>query len=208
MGEDGVRGNQVAPAANANKSSLNSHMDNHVKREKKSPLPMAPEETLAPFAAGLSNSPELDHGVDIESVTAKPELPPEADVTADLAKPISNELGENDQTVKIRVSKDNKNGKRRPSTTGSKMNSGQEKSHSKGSPKKLLKSKTETNLPKNLANVKLSNSSIDEIANKASTKNKLAAGTVAKKTTKTNNKQTKRRALSRISAYPCGSKSK
>lgn len=186
MGEDGVRGNQVAPAANANKSSLNSHMDNHVKSEKKSPLPMAPEETLAPFAAGLlGNSPELDHGVDIESVTAKPELPPEADVTADLAKPISNELGGNDQTVKIRVSKDNKNGKRRPSTTGSKMNSGQEKSHSKGSPKKLLKSKTETNLPKNLANVKRSNSSIDEIANKASTKNKLAAGTVAKKTTKT-----------------------
>lgn len=185
VGEDGVRGNQVAPAANANKSSLNSHMDNHVKSEKKSPLPMAPEETLEPFAAGLlSNSPELDHGVDIESLTAKLELPSETDVTADLAKPVINELGKNDQTVKIQVSKDNKKGKRRPSTTGSKMNSGQEKSHSEGSPKKLLKSKTETHLSKNLANVKLNNGSIDEIADKASTKNKVAAGTVAKKPTK------------------------
>ena len=186
MGEDGVRGNQVAPAASANKSSLNSHMGNRVKtEEKKSPLPMAPEESLAPFAAGLlSNSPELDHGVDIESLTAKLELPPETDVSADPAKPVSNELGENDQTVKIQVSKDNKKEKRRPSTAGSKMNSGQEKSHSESSPKKLLKSKTETNSSKNLASVKLSNSSVDENANKASKTTKLAAGTVAKKSTK------------------------
>lgn len=185
VGEDGVRGNQIAPAANANKSSLNSHVDNHVKSEKKSPLPMAPEETLAPFAAGLlSDSPELDHGVDIESLTAKLELPPETDVSADLAKPISNDLGENDQTVKIQVSKDNKKEKRRPSTTGSKMNSSQEKSRSEGSPKKLLKSTTETNLSKHQVNVKLNNNSVDETAKKASKKNKLAVGTVAKKPAK------------------------
>lgn len=189
MGEDGVRGNQVAPAANANKSSLNSHVGNHhdVKTEKKkSPLPMAPEESLAPFAAGLlSNSPELDHGVDIESLTAKLELPPETDVnvSADQAKPVSNELGD-DQTVKIQVSKDNKKGKRRQSSTGSKMNSGQEKNHSESSPKKLLKSKTETNSSKNQASLKHSSGSVDENANKASKTNKLAAGTVAKKSTK------------------------
>lgn len=181
MGEDGVRGNQVAPAANANKSSLNSHMVNHVKSEKESPLPMAPEESLAPFAACLvSNSPELDHGVDIESITAKLELPPETDDSADPAKPISF-LGENDQTVKIQVSKDNKKGNRRPSTTGSKMNSGQEKCHSESSPKKLLKCKTETNLSKKPTSVKLSNGSVDENANKAG---KTTGGTVAKKSKK------------------------
>lgn len=185
MGEDGVRGNQVAPAATANKSSLNSHIGNHVKTEKKSPLPMALEENLAPFAASLlSNSPELDHGVDMESLTAKLELPLETDVSTDLAKPVSNELGENDRTVKIQVSKDNKKGKRRPSTTGSKLNSGQEKSQSESSPRKLLKSKTETNLSKNPASVKLSNSSVDENENKARKTTKLAAGTVAKKSTK------------------------
>lgn len=185
MGEDGVRGNQVAPAATANKSSLNSHIGNHVKTEKKSPLPMALEENLAPFAASLlSNSPELDHGVDMESLTAKLELPLETDVSTDLAKPVSNELGENDRTVKIQVSKDNKKGKRRPSTTGSKLNSGQEKSQSESSPRKLSKSKTETNLSKNPASVKLSNSSVDENENKARKTTKLAAGTVAKKSTK------------------------
>lgn len=185
MGEDGVRGNQVAPAATANKSSLNSHIGNHVKTEKKSPLPMALEENLAPFAASLlSNSPELDHGVDMESLTTKLELPLETDVSTDLAKPVSNELGENDRTVKIQVSKDNKKGKRRPSTTGSKLNSGQEKSQSESSPRKLLKSKTETNLSKNPASVKLSNSSVDENENKARKTTKLAAGTVAKKSTK------------------------
>lgn len=185
MGEDGVRGNQVAPAATANKSSLNSHIGNHVKTEKKSPLPMALEENLAPFAASLlSNSPELDHGVDMESLTAKLELPLETDVSTDLAKPVSNELGENDRTVKIQVSKDNKKGKRRPSTTGSKLNSGQEKSQSESSPRKLLKSKTETNLSKNPASVKLSNSSVDENENKARKTTKLAAGTVGKKSTK------------------------
>ena len=160
-------------------------MGNHVKSEKESPLPMAPEESLAPFAADLlSNSPELDHGVDIESLTAKLELPPETDDTADLAKPVSNELGENDQTVKIQVSKDNKKGKRRPSTTGSKVNASQEKSHSESSPKKLLKSKTETNLSKNPASVKLSNCTVDENANKAGKTTKLAGGSVAKKSTK------------------------
>ena len=185
VGEDGVRGNQVAPAANANKSSLNSHMSNHVKSEKKSPLPVAPEESLAPFAAGLlCNSPELDHGVDIESLTAKLELPPETDVSTDPAKPVSNELGDNDQNVKVQVSTDNKKGKRRPSTTGSKVNSGQEKSHSESSPKKLSKSKRETNLSKNPGSVKLSNGSVDENANKANKTTKLAAGTVAKKSTK------------------------
>lgn len=186
MGEDGVRGNQVAPAANANKSSLNSHMGNHdVKTEKKkSPLPMAPEESLAPFAAGLlSNSPELDHGVDIESLTAKLELPPETDVNVSADQPVGNELGD-DQTVKIQVSKDNKKGKRRQSSTGSKMNSGQEKNHSESSPKKLLKSKTETNSSKNQASLKHSSGSVDENANKASKTTKLAAGTVAKKSIK------------------------
>lgn len=185
MGEDGVRGNQVAPAANANRSSLNSHLGNHVKSEKKSPLPMAVEESLAPFSAGLlSNSPELDHGVDIESLTAKLELPPETDDSADPAKLVSNELGKKDQTVKIQVSKDNKKGKRRPSTTGSKMNSGQEKSHSESSPKKLLKSKTDTSLSKNPASVKLSNGSVDENANKAGETTRLAGGKVTKESTK------------------------
>ncbi|XP_078369274.1 uncharacterized protein LOC144653204 isoform X2 [Oculina patagonica] len=187
VGEDGVRGNQVAPAANANKSSLNSHVSNHVKtvNEKKSPALVAPEESLTPFAAGLlSHSPEIDHGVDIESLTAKLDLPPETEVTTDPVKPVNSELGHNELPVKIQPPKDNKKGKRRPSTAGTKLNSGQVKSQSENSPKKPLKTKVETSSSKNSASVKLNNSSAEENTNKASKTSKSANGTVGKKSTK------------------------
>lgn len=182
MGEDGVRGNQVAPAANANKSSLNSHVSDHVKsvNEKKSPIPVVPDKSLAPFAADLlSHSPEMDHGVDIESLTAKLDLPIETDVTTDPVKPVTDpvkpvnsDLGQNELAVKIQLPKDNNKGKRRPSTAGSKLNSGQEKSQSENSPKKTPKAKTETNSSKKSTSVKLNNSS-----------QQSANGTVGKKST-------------------------
>ncbi|KAJ7371213.1 hypothetical protein OS493_027327 [Desmophyllum pertusum] len=115
--------------------------------EKKSPAPPVSVDTLAPFAADLlSNSPEIDHGVDIESLTAKLDVPCEADVALDTAKPVSSELGQNGSSVKIQLPKDSNKGKRRLSTAGSKLNSGQEKSQSENSPKKPLKAKKETDL--------------------------------------------------------------
>lgn len=182
VGEDGVRGNQVAPAATVNKSSLNSNVSTH---EKKSPAPPVSVDTLAPFAADLlSNSPEIDHGVDIESLTAKLDVPCEADVALDTAKPVSSELGQNGSSVKIQLPKDSNKGKRRLSTAGSKLNSGQEKSQSENSPKKPLKAKKETDLSKNSASVKLSNGNVDENVNKASKTTKSANGLAGKKSTK------------------------
>lgn len=157
-------------------------MDNYVKSEKKSFLFMVSEEILVLFVVGFfGNSFELDYGVDIELVIVKLEFFFEVDVIVDLVKFISNEFGGNDQIVKIRILKDNKNGKRRLFIIGFKMNFGQEKSYSKGFFKKFLKFKTEINLLKNLVNVKFSNSSIDEIVNKVSIKNKLVVGIVVKK---------------------------
>lgn len=183
MGEDGVRGNQVAPAANANKSSLNSHVSNHVKtvNEKKSPAPVASEETVAPFTAGLlSRSPEINHGVDIESLTAKLDLPRDTDPV----KAVNGQPGQNELASKSELTKDNNKGKRRPSAAGSKLNTGQVKSQAENSPKKPLKTKAETNSSKNSISAKLDINSADENTNKASKTTKSTNVTVGKKSTK------------------------
>lgn len=63
VGEDGIRGNQVAPAANINKSSLNSHVSSQViatdNKRAKSPMVTPLDDDFVPFAKDLlSRSPD------------------------------------------------------------------------------------------------------------------------------------------------------
>ena len=150
---------------------------------------MAPvsDDSLAPFAADLlSASAELDHGVDIDSLTAKLDLPTATGVVVNSAEPGSTNPGENNLSpVKTQQPKVDKKDKRRLSTAESKLNTGQEKekSQNKTSPKKPLKSK-QTDSLKNPASVKVSNGSTDESVNKASKTTKTANGIVTKKSSK------------------------
>lgn len=189
VGEDGVRGNQVAPAANANKSSLNSHISNQtsaVSKEMKSPVPPAPADGLVPFAADLlSNSPDVDQGFDIESLTAKLDVPLEGDTATNPSKPVSSDP--NGLTVKIQLPKKNKKVNRKLSASGPKLNSVQEKSQSEEtpSPKKPVKNaKKETKTPKNSASSKASNNNVDETPNKAGKTSKTGNGVAGMKSAK------------------------
>ena len=187
MGEDGVRGNQVAPAASSNKSSLNSHNEtNAVSKQIKSPVAPVVDD-LAPFAADLiSNSPELDQGFDIASLTAKLDPPLEADTATNSSKPVSSEHRENGLSVKIQPPKANKKGERKSSVSGTKSSCSQEKSHLSEkplSPKKQVKtSKKELKTPKNSTSAKVSNV-IEKTVHKTS-KLKVSNDVVAKKSTK------------------------
>lgn len=188
VGEDGVRGNQVAPAANANKSSLNSHFNDKtsiVSKERKSPGPTTPVDSLAPFAAELlSNSPEVNQGLDIESLTAKLDPPLEADTATNPSKPISSQTGQNGLTVKIQLPKGSKKDSSK-SSSEPKLKSSQEKTISKKtpSPKKPVKtSKKETKTPKASTNTKVSCGKVGETGNKVSKTSK--SGVTGSKPTK------------------------
>ena len=186
VGEDGVRGNQVAPAANTNKSSLNSCVS-AVSKEVKSPVPSAPVDNLAPFAAELlSNSPGMDQGLDIESLTAKLDLPLEADM--DSSKHVSNESGQNGLTVKIQLQKGNKKASSKSPAKEPKSKADHVKSKSEKSPslKKPLKiPKKEPKTPKHSQSVKGSSGTDDKTPNKTTktskTVNGVAGGKSAKK---------------------------
>lgn len=119
---------------------------------------MAPVSDSVGFAAELlSNSPELDQGIDIESLTAKLDLPHEAEATETLSEPVSNDPG---LSVKIPLPKASKKGDKKSSGPGTKQNSSQEKiqSNKTPSPKKQVKiSGKETKTPKNSASTKVSN---------------------------------------------------
>lgn len=118
---------------------------------------MAPVSDSLGFAAELlSNSPELDQGIDIESLTAKLDLPNEAEATETPSEPVSNDPG---LTVKIPLPKASKKGDKKSSGPGTKQNSSQEKiqSNKMPSPKKQVKiSGKETKTPKNSASTKVS----------------------------------------------------
>lgn len=118
---------------------------------------MAPVSDSLGFAAELlSNSPELDQGIDIESLTAKLDLPNEAEATETPSEPVSNDPG---LTVKIPLPKASKKGDKKSSGPGTKQNSSQEKiqSNKTPSPKKQVKiSGKETKTPKNSASTKVS----------------------------------------------------
>ena len=118
---------------------------------------MAPVSDSLGFAAELlSNSPELDQGIDIESLTAKLDLPNEAEATEIPSEPVSNDPG---LTVKIPLPKASKKGDKKSSGPGTKQNSSQEKiqSNKTPSPKKQVKiSGKETKTPKNSASTKVS----------------------------------------------------
>ena len=118
---------------------------------------MAPVSDSLGFAAELlSNSPELDQGIDIESLTAKLDLPNEAEATETPSEPVSNDPG---LSVKIPLPKASKKGEKKSSGPGTKQNSSQEKiqSNKTPSPKKQVKiSGKETKTPKNSASTKVS----------------------------------------------------
>ena len=118
---------------------------------------MAPVSDSLGFAAELlGNSPELDQGIDIESLTAKLDLPNEAEATETPSEPVSNDPG---LTVKIPLPKASKKGDKKSSGPGTKQNSSQEKiqSNKTPSPKKQVKiSGKETKTPKNSASTKVS----------------------------------------------------
>lgn len=118
---------------------------------------MAPVSDSLGFAAELlSNSPELDQGIDIESLTAKLDLPNEAEATETPSEPVSNDPG---LSVKIPLPKASKKGEKKSSGPGTKQNSSQAKiqSNKTPSPKKQVKiSGKETKTPKNSASTKVS----------------------------------------------------
>ena len=145
---------------------------------------MAPVSDSLGFAVELlSNSPELDQGIDIESLTAKLDLPHEAEATETPSKPVSNDPG---LTVKIPPPKTSKKGEKKSSGPGTKQNSSQEKNQSNKtpSPKKQVKiSGKETKTPKTSASTKVSNG-IDK--NKGS---KMAKGSTAATEIKSSSKK-------------------
>lgn len=176
VGEDGIRGNQIAPAANANKSSLNSHVSdqNGAVKEIKSPVPAVLEESLAPFAAELlSGSPVMDQGLDIESLTAKLDLPLEA-------KTNTSKTGTNSQTNKNGLAvKGNKKETAKASTLESKGKPSREKNLSEKSPlpKKPAKiSKKDPKTPKPSVSAKVSDVMADATVNKTSKVSKMSNG--------------------------------
>ncbi|CAH3176274.1 unnamed protein product, partial [Porites evermanni] len=178
VGEDGIRGNQIAPAANSNKSSLNSHFSGHTSAASKQiKSPVAPVSDSLGFATELlSNSPELDQGIDIESLTAKLDLPPEAEATETLSEPVSNDPC---LSVKIPLPKASKKGDKKSSGPGTKQNSSQEKiqSNKTPSPKKQVKiSGKETKTPKNSASTKVSNGIDKNKVSKTAKGGKAATG--------------------------------
>ena len=121
IGGEGLRGNQAAPASNASlKSCLNSQVNNG--NEVRSPSP-SKSSSLPPFPKELPRSPETNHGVDIESTAGKLDPPHDPE-------PVTDSHGQNGLTVKLQLPKgsEKKEGKRRPSAAGSKLNANQEKS--------------------------------------------------------------------------------
>lgn len=148
---------------------------------------MAPvsEESFLPFAEGLPDlSPDLNHGVDIESLTAKLDLPLPTDLSVDSAEPVSTVPVENNVTnVKTQQPKDDKKVKRRSSNVESKLNTSQEKVLTKNSPKKPTKSK-QTDSLKNSTNLKVSNPGSDDVVKKATKTTKTPNGMVTKKSSK------------------------
>ena len=189
VGEDGVRGNQVAPAANMNKSSLNSCVGNQVSavsKEVKSPEHSAPADNLAPFAAELlSNSPGMDQGLDIESLTAKLDIPLEADVSS--SKSVSNESEQNGLTVKNQLQKGNKKVSSKSAAMEPKSKADHVKSKSEKSPlpKKPVKTtEKETKPLKNSQSAKISSGTDDKTPNKTAKTSKAGNGVTGVKSMK------------------------
>ena len=181
VGEDGIRGNQIAPAANANKSSLNSHVSdqNDAVKEIKSPVPAVLEESLAPFAADLlSSSPVRDQGLNIESLTAKLDLPLEAKTNTSKTG-TSSQTNKNGLAVKIQLPNGNKKETAKASTLESKGKPSREKnlSEKSPSPKKPVKiSKKEPKTPKTSVSAKVSDVMADATVNKTSKVLKMGNG--------------------------------
>ena len=140
---------------------------------------MAPvsEESFLPFAEGLPDlSPDLNRGVDIESLTAKLDLPLPTDLSVDSAEPVGTVPVENNVTnVKTQQPKDDKKVKRRSSNVESKLNTSQEKVLTKNSPKKPIKSK-QTDSLKNSTYLKVSNPGSDNVVKKATKTTKTPNG--------------------------------
>jgi len=138
---------------------------------------VAPVPDSLGFAAELlSNSPELDQGIDIESLTAKLDLPHEAEATETPNEPVSNDPG---LTVKIPLPKASKKGDKKSSGPGTKQNSSQEKNqiNKTPSPKKQVKiSGKETKTPKNSASIIVSNGIDKNKVSKTAKGGKAATG--------------------------------
>lgn len=187
VGEDGIRGNQVAPAANASKSSLNSHVSNQIvaadNKKGKSPVDPPSVDGLVPFANDLpSDSPVMNQGLDIESLTAKLEQPEEAN-----AKTVSDRCGQNGLILKIPRSKGDKKASSKATSAELKTRPGNEKCQSEKSPspKKATKnSKKEPKTPKNSATIKMGNVSGDVHASKTSKLSKTENGVAGLKSSK------------------------
>ncbi|XP_022804331.1 AF4/FMR2 family member 4-like isoform X2 [Stylophora pistillata] len=178
VGGDGVRGNQVAPAANSNMSCLNSHVA-------RSPVAAASEDSFLSFAEGLFDlSSDLKNGVDIESLTAKLDLPLPAEMSEGSAEPVSAlPVEDSATTLKTQQPKNDKKVKRRSSNVESKLNTSQEKGPTKYSPKKPANSK-KTDSVKNSTNLKVSNGCTDDSAKKVTKTTKTPNGIVTKKSFK------------------------
>lgn len=138
---------------------------------------MAPVSDSLGFAAELlSNSPELDQGIDIESLTAKLDHPHEAEATETPSEPVSNDSG---LSVKIPLLKASKKGEKKSSGPETKQNSSQEKNQNNKtpSPKKQVKiSGKETKTPKNSASTKVSNGIDKNKVSKTAKEGKAATG--------------------------------
>lgn len=180
VGEDGIRGNQVAPAANINKSSLNSHVSNQViaadNKRAKSPVVTPPVDDFVPFANDLGSiSPVLDQGLDIEALTAKLDQPQEADT-----KTADNPIRQNGLVLKIPRS----NGDKKSKSTSSESKS---KAADKKSPivKKASKSsKKEPKTPKNSTTTKVADVKGDSSASGTSKSSKTESGVTKVKSSK------------------------
>ena len=180
VGEDGIRGNQVAPAANINKSSLNSHVSSQViatdNKRAKSPMVTPLDDDFVPFAKDLlSRSPVLDQGLDIEALTAKLDQPQEADT-----KTADNPMGQNGLVLKIPRSKGDK--KSKSISSESKSKPGDKKSLT--AKKALKSSKKEPKTPKNSTTGKVAGVKGDSSASSSSKSSKTESGATKVKSSK------------------------
>lgn len=180
VGEDGIRGNQVAPAANINKSSLNSHVSSQViatdNKRAKSPMVTPLDDDFVPFAKDLlSRSPVLDQGLDIEALTAKLDQPQEGDT-----KTADNPMGQNGLVLKIPRSKGDK--KSKSISSESKSKPGDKKSLT--AKKALKSSKKEPKTPKNSTTGKVAGVKGDSSASSTSKSSKMESGVTKVKSSK------------------------
>ena len=181
VGEDGIRGNQVAPAANINKSSLNSHVSNQVlatdNKRAKSPVVTPLDDDFVPFANDLlSSSPVLDQGLDIEALTAKLDQPQEADT-----KTADDLIEQNGLVLKIPRSKGDKKSKSTSSESKSKL--GDKKSPTPKKAPKNSKNK-EPKAPKISTTAKVTSVKGDSSASSTSKSSKTESGATKVKSTK------------------------